>query len=121
VSDYFREPKKVRTRPELEKSCRMLREHNEKLKAHNAELDGFITEYQKRELDFQDRIEVLECEVDMWRKHVVELEETNRAYKDAWSVNILTERIDQLEPFCERFVNAYPDWRDEYEALGEAK
>ena len=33
VSDYFREPKKVRTRPELEKSCRMLREHNEKLKA----------------------------------------------------------------------------------------
>ena len=100
MSDYFREPKKVRTRPELEKSCRMLREHNEKLKAS---------------------IEVLECEVAMWRKHVVELEETNRAYKDAWSVNILTERIDQLEPFCERFVNAYPDWRDEYEALGEAK
>ena len=33
MSDYFREPKKVRTRPELEKSCRMLREHNEKLKA----------------------------------------------------------------------------------------
>jgi len=33
VSDYFREPKKVRTRPELVKSCRMLREHNEKLKA----------------------------------------------------------------------------------------
>jgi len=33
VSDYFREPKKLRTRPELEKSCRMLREHNEKLKA----------------------------------------------------------------------------------------
>ena len=29
----MREPKKVRTRPELEKSCRMLREHNEKLKA----------------------------------------------------------------------------------------
>ena len=55
MSDYFREPKKVRTRPELEKSCRMLREHNEKLKA---------------------RIEVLECEVAMWRKHVVELEAT---------------------------------------------
>ena len=55
MNDYFREPKKVRTRPELEKSCRMLREHNEKLKA---------------------RIEVLECEVAMWRKHVVELEET---------------------------------------------
>jgi len=55
VSDYFREPKKVRTRPELEKSCRMLREHNEKLKAH---------------------IEVLQHEVDMWRKHVVELEAT---------------------------------------------
>jgi len=54
-------------------------------------------------------------------KRIAELEETNRAYKDAWSVNILTERIDQLEPFCERFVNAYPDWRDEYEALGEAK
>ena len=33
MSDYFREPKKVRTRPELEKSCRMLREHNEILKA----------------------------------------------------------------------------------------
>ena len=33
MSDYFREPKKVRTRPELEKSYRMLREHNEILKA----------------------------------------------------------------------------------------
>ena len=33
MSDYFREPKKVRTRPELEKSCRMLREHNVELKA----------------------------------------------------------------------------------------
>ena len=76
MSGYLREPKKVRTRPELEKSCRMLREHNEKLKAHNAELDGFITEYQKRELDFQDRIEVLECEIAMWRRHVVELEAT---------------------------------------------
>ena len=54
-------------------------------------------------------------------QRIAELEETNRAYKEAWSVNILTERIDQLEPFCERFVNAYPDWRDEYEALGEAK
>ena len=42
MSDYFREPKKVRTRPELEKSCRMLREHNEKLKAHNAELEATI-------------------------------------------------------------------------------
>jgi len=61
----------------------------------------------------QDRADLLDC--------IAELEETNRAYKEAWSVNILTERIDQLEPFCERFVNAYPDWRDEYEALGEAK
>ena len=42
MSGYLREPKKVRTRPELEKSCRMLREHNEKLKAHNAELEATI-------------------------------------------------------------------------------
>ena len=40
MSDYFREPKKVRTRPELEKSCRMLREHNEKLNNRIAELEA---------------------------------------------------------------------------------
>jgi len=33
MAEYFREPKKVRTRAELEKSCRMLREHNVALKA----------------------------------------------------------------------------------------
>jgi len=32
MTDYFREPKKLRTKPELVKSCRLLREHNEKLK-----------------------------------------------------------------------------------------
>ena len=56
-----------------------------------AKLDGFITEYQKRELDFQDRIAELEA------------------------------KLDAIESFCEKFTNAYPDWRDEYEALGDAK
>jgi hypothetical protein len=27
------------------------------------------------------------------------------------------ERIAELETFIERMINAYPDWRDEYEAL----
>ena len=38
----MREPKKVRTEAELAKSCRMLREHNEKLKGRIAELEATI-------------------------------------------------------------------------------
>ena len=38
----MREPKKVRTIAELIKSCRMLREHNEKLKGRIAELEARI-------------------------------------------------------------------------------
>ena len=29
--------------------------------------------------------------------------------------------ISELEGFCERFINSYPDWSDEYEALEEAR
>ena len=36
----MREPKKVRTEAELIKSCRMLREHYEKLKGRIAELEA---------------------------------------------------------------------------------
>jgi len=53
MSDYFREPKKVRTRPELEKSCRMLREHNEAQK-------GLISD--------------LECDVYFWKTKAEELQ-----------------------------------------------
>ena len=35
----MREPKKVRTNAELAKSCRMLREHNERLKGRIVELE----------------------------------------------------------------------------------
>jgi len=45
MSDYFREPKKVRSQAELVKSCRLLREHNEKLK---------------------DDIKRTKCEVGLW-------------------------------------------------------
>jgi len=38
----MREPKKVRTEAELIKSCRMLREHNERLKGRIAELEATI-------------------------------------------------------------------------------
>ena len=101
MTDYFREPKKVRTRPELEKSCRMLREHNEKLKA---------------------RIEVLECEVAMWRKHVVELEATigrvipgTPATESDW-VKLVGEK-EALEATIMR-VEGLPDkWRNSIEVI----
>ena len=38
----MREPKKVRTNAELAKSCRMLREHNERLKGRIVELEATI-------------------------------------------------------------------------------
>ena len=54
---------------------------------------------------------------------MTELDRIKQAMADgdlAWCV----ERIEELEgqlavvnAFCERFINAYPDWRDEYEAL----
>jgi len=120
VSDYFREPKKVRTRPELEKSCRMLREHNEKLKAHN---------------------EVLECEIAMWRKHVVELEATigrvipgTPATESDWvklvGVKEALEATIKRVRECKQYVAELPEigklapvlrWRDVLQALGEAK
>jgi hypothetical protein len=30
----------------------------------------------------------------------------------------LLDRITELQAFCEQFINAYPDWRDKYELLG---
>lgn len=43
----MREPKKVRTRSELIKSCRGLREHNEKLKKYIKELEAQLKAVKK--------------------------------------------------------------------------
>ena len=53
----MREPKKVRTNAELVKSCRMLREHNQRLKATIKRVEGLKprTVY----LD-PDRLEIIE-------------------------------------------------------------
>ena len=70
----MREPKKVRTRPELVKSCRALRVHNEALKA---EIHALKTGYQGAcyccesvgELNqaLQKRLNELEAEVERQR------------------------------------------------------
>jgi len=70
---------------------------------------------------------------------IAELEETNRAYKEAWSVNILTDRIVELEATIRRAESighvVHSSWSasDDYklgwkdcleqieEALGETK
>ena len=91
MNDYFREPKKVRTRPELEKSCRMLREHNEKLKASIAELEHDIDQYREIDKDMLKRIAVLEYEVDMWRKHVPELEATIKRMEQSYLEGVTYE------------------------------
>ena len=36
---------------------------------------------------------------------------------DEHIAGIAADRIAKLETLIERMVNAYPDWRDEYEAL----
>ena len=54
-------------------------------KAHNR-----IAELEQEAQDGFDQLAVSQREV-------AELEETNRAYKEAWSVNILTNRIAELE------------------------
>ena len=67
----MREPKKVRTIAELIKSCRMLREHNEKLKGRNSELEARLEISPDHDVDgieardetiklLDDRIEQLE-------------------------------------------------------------
>ena len=47
--------------------------------------------------DLDDQVETLQLCLRAANKRIAELEETNRAYKEAWSINILTERIAQLE------------------------
>jgi hypothetical protein len=52
----------------------------------------------------------------MYTESVATIKELEAEY-----VNKLMDKNDtikELESLCERFVNAYPDWRDEYEALG---
>ena len=67
-----------------------------------------LQDYRQLYWDGQKRIDELEerlkfnqenhdALVARWEPHIAELEETNRAYKEAWSVNILTDRIVELE------------------------
>jgi len=55
---------------------------------------------QKRIAELESREPLCRCADEVccdYLKRIAELEETNRAYKEAWSVNIFTNRIEQLE------------------------
>ena len=62
----MREPKKVRTIAELIKSCRMLREHNEKLKGRNSELEARLEISPDHDVDGIDYMKL--------KKRIAELE-----------------------------------------------
>jgi hypothetical protein len=65
------------------------------------------------DLDRRDkRIAALEAKVKEGRGPITSwlVDEMNK-------VKPLQKRIEALETFIERMINAYPDWRDEYEAL----
>ena len=47
--------------------------------------------------------------------HLIDLEAAVERQKKR--IAKLEARLDAVEAFCERAVNAYPDLRDEYEAL----
>jgi len=83
----MREPKKVRTIAELIKSCRMLREHNEKLKGRNSELEARLEISPDHDVD---GIEARDETIKLLDDRIAELEAE-------LTIKLLKDRIEELE------------------------
>ena len=77
----------------------------------------------KRKLDWQDKQlskvrEDAKLVQEMSREWERKFFEMKRRHGTALGRNSkVVKQLGKLESFCEQFVNAYPDWRDTYEAL----
>jgi len=104
----MREPKKVRTNAELAKSCRMLREHNERLKGRIVELEATIKAIRELPdkwrkysfdnpeatgyIDSADCADELEARLEISPDHDVDGIEARDE-----TIKLLDDRIEQLE------------------------
>jgi chromosome segregation ATPase len=106
----MREPKKVRTKTELIKSCRGLREHNEALKQRIKELEAENEVLHTRSSDRGEQVLDLNLDIATLNQRIEELEEEMKDTADMMIAKKLQEqedRIEELEAALKELRNAY--------------